>query len=335
MVAAADACAGYLAHLLQTAHACARLLTPHHRVLPRPSLGQPVEPVRLTGRHDALAWLEAIAPAVPSAMAAAVACDHPSVACALAGDLWPLVHYHRDVALWISVYEAGLRSALRWGEPMAIRETSSTLALGLVAAERHEEAIDHYARALALARAAGDLRGVAQYTSGTGAALHDAGRYADAETHLMEAVTLYGELDDRRGAGLAETLLGSAAARQGNADLAMPVLHQARTDLTRLQQPDPVNAARALAYLGEGYSVAGHHDLAVSALTQARAEFADAGHRHWIARTTEFLGQAAQRAGLLEAARGWYTTSRNQYTALSSSRDVRRLDERLHALGAG
>ncbi|MFF2657303.1 tetratricopeptide repeat protein [Kitasatospora sp. NPDC058032] len=335
LLAAAEACAGYLAHLLQAARACAQLLTPHHRVLPRPSLGRPVEPVRFANRHEALAWLEAIAPAVGPAMITAVDCGDPAIACALASDLWPLFHYHRDVPMWITVYESGLRAALRWGDPMAIREMSSTLALGLVAAERHTAAIDHYQRATTLARAAGDRTGVAQYTSGIGAALHDAGRYADAEEHLMEAVVLYSDLDDRRGAGLAETLLGSAIARQGNTDLALPLLHQARTDLAGLQMPDPLNAARALAYLGEGYSIAGHHDLAVAALTQAREEFADIGHRHWTARSTEFLGQAAQRAGLSDDATDWYTASRTQYAALGSTRDVRRLHERLLALGAG
>ncbi|MER7701563.1 tetratricopeptide repeat protein [Kitasatospora sp. NPDC097605] len=333
LAAAAEAGSGYLAHLLQTARTCAQLLTPHHRALPRPSLPWPIEPVHFAGRHEALAWLEAITPAVRPAMIAATLQDHPATACALAGDLWPLFHYHRDVALWITVYEAGLRAALRWGDPMAIREMSSTLALGLVAAERHAEAVDHYARASALARAAGDRAGIAQYTSGIGAALHDAERYADAEAHLMEAVVLYGELDDRRGAGLAELLLGSAAARQGNTDLALPLLHQARTDLAGLQIPDPLNAARALAYLGEGCSIAGHHDQAVTVLTQARSEFADIGHRHWAARTTEFLGQAALRAGRPDDAAGWYTASRNQYADLTSTRDLRRLDERLLALG--
>ncbi|MFB7474331.1 hypothetical protein [Kitasatospora sp. NPDC056184] len=331
-LAAEEACIGYLTHLLQAARACAQLLTPHHHVLPRPLLRRPVEPVRFTSRHEALAWLEAIAPAVGPAMITAVDSGDPAVACALASDLWPLFHYYRDVSMWIIVYEAGLRAALRWGDPMAIREMSSTLALGLVAAERYSEATTHYSRAAALARVAGDRAGVAQYTSGIGAAFHDAGLNDEAQTFLGDALGLYADLDNRRGAGLAGMLLGSAAARQGNTDFALPILRTARADFTRLQPPDPLNAARALAYLGEGYSLAGQHDLAVAALVQARHEFADVGHRHWIARTTEFLGQATERAGQPNVALGWYTASLNQYAGLASTRDERRLNSRIAAV---
>ncbi|MCG6499229.1 NB-ARC domain-containing protein [Kitasatospora sp. A2-31] len=332
-LAATEATAGYLTHLLQAARACAQLLTPHHRALPRPTLlEQPVEPVRFTNRHEALAWLEAIAPAVGAAMITAVSCDDPAVACALASDLWPLFHYHRDVTMWIIVYEAGLRAALRWGDPMAIHEMSSILALGLVAAERYSEAATHYSRAAALAHAVGDRAGVAQSTFGIGAALHDAGLNDEAQVFLGDALGLYADLDDRRGAGLAGMLLGSAAARQGNADFALPVLRTARADLADLQPPNPLDAARALAYLGEGYSLAGQHDLAVAALLQARREFADVGHGHWTARTIEFLGQAAERAGQPDVALGWYTASLSHYTGLTSIRDLERLNGRMSAV---
>ncbi len=332
-LAADDARIGYLTHLLQAARACAQLLTPHHRALPRPALlTRPVEPLHFNNRQEALAWLEAIAPAVGPAMITAVSCDDPAIACALASDLWPHFHYHRDVTLWIIVYEAGLRAALRWGDPMAIREMSSTLALGLVAAGRHTEAATHYSRAAALAHAAGDRAGVAQYTSGIGAALHDAGLNDEAQSFLGEAFGLYADLGDRRGAGLAGMLLGSAAAREGRVDFAPPVLRMARADLAGLQPPDPLNAARAMAYLGEGYSFAGQHDLAAATLVQARREFADIGHRHWIARTTEFLGQAAERGGHLSVALGWYTASLSQYTDLASTKDMRRLEIRVSGL---
>ncbi len=109
----------------------------------------------------------------------------------------------------------------------------------------------------------------------------------------------------------------------------------ARADLTGLQPPDPLNAARALAYLGEGFSLAGQHDLAVATLVQARREFADLSHRHWIARTTEFIGQAAERAGQSDVALGWYTASLNQYEGLGSGRDTARLTRRLARLDPG
>ncbi|MBV6695683.1 hypothetical protein KV557_00910 [Kitasatospora aureofaciens] len=56
--------------------------------------------------------------------------------------------------------------------------------------------------------------------------------------------------------------------------------------------------ARAAPYLGETHSRDGHHDLAVTALAQAREEFARLGHRHGQARAVEFLGQDAEPSGL-------------------------------------
>ncbi|MFI9788645.1 hypothetical protein ACIHEI_34820 [Kitasatospora sp. NPDC051984] len=332
--AAIETSAGYLAHLLQAARACAEILSPHQPVLPRPDLGEPLAPVRFNGRHQALAWLEAVAPAVRPALDAAVS-HHPAVTCALVSDLRPLFDLVPDVEMRIAVHEEGLRAAHRWGDAAAVREMSLALAQSLVAGERHMDASDHYMQALTLAQAEGDRAGVAQCITGIGAALHDAGWYTEAEPNLLEAVVLLHELGDHRGTALAEMLLGSATARRGDTDRALPILHHAHAALAGLQPPDPVNAARALARLGEGYSIAGHHDAAVAALTRARREAADAGDRHWIAHTTEFLGQAAERAGNLEIAVGWYTSARNHYAGLVSTRDKMRLDDRIAQLAPG
>ncbi|WP_224275019.1 hypothetical protein [Streptomyces sp. LS1784] len=76
-------------------------------------------------------------------------------------------------------------------------------------------------------------------------------RYAAAEPELTRTITLYADLDDRRGADLDEILLGSTAARQGNTDLALPLLQQALADLESLTPPDPLNVARAKVFLGK------------------------------------------------------------------------------------
>ncbi|MFF2075423.1 NB-ARC domain-containing protein [Kitasatospora sp. NPDC058162] len=319
----------YLDVLTATAHATVQQLTPHHRVLPRQHRHLPSEPIRFDGEHSALAWLEAIAPAVQPALDAARELGEHQALTVLVHDLWPLFHRLRRLDLSVAAHEQGLWSARSWGDRMAIREMTTTLALALKGTGSLADARQRYQEALDLAAADEDLGGIAQCTMGIGSCLWAGGHYADAKPHLKEAARLYDDLEDLRGAALADILLGSAAARQGQPDDGVAPLSEAHASLALLTPPDPLNAARALAFLGEAHSLAGRHDLAVTALTQARETFEGIGHGHWCAHATEFLGQDAERAGAKEAALAWYSASLDQYTALASLRDMERLDARI------
>ncbi|MGW3228701.1 hypothetical protein [Kitasatospora sp. NPDC001095] len=321
-----------LDYLIATAQETVQRLTPHHLVLPRQHRHHPAEPVHIADDRAALDWLEAIAPAIPSALAAARELGEHQALVVLTHDLWPLFHRLRRTDLSIAFHELGLASARIWGHHMAIREITTTLAISHKRAGDHEEARRFYREALALATDDHDPRGIAQCTAGIGATLYDAEQYAAAEPELTRAIELYADLDDRRGTGLAKILLGSAAARQGNTDFGVPLLWQAIVDLGSLTPPDPLNMARAKVFLGEAQSLAGEHGLAVATISEARREFTDLGHDHWTAYATEFLGQAAERSGLPDTARDWYTASLRQYENLGSTRDTERLRSRITAL---
>ncbi|WP_369184537.1 tetratricopeptide repeat protein [Streptomyces sp. Y1] len=281
-----------LDYLIATAQETVQRLTPHHLVLPRQHRHHPAEPVHIADDRAGLDWLEAIAPAIPSALAAARELGEHQALVVLTHDLWPLFHRLRRTDLSIAFHELGLASARIWGHHMAIREMTTTLAISHKRAGDHEEARRFYREALALATDDHDPHGIAQCTAGIGATLYDAERYAAAEPELTRAIELYADLDDRRGADLAKILLGSAAARQGNTDFGVPLLWQAIVDLGSLAPPDPLNMARAKVFLGEAQSLAGEHGLAVATISEARREFTDLGHDHWTAYATEFLGQA-------------------------------------------
>ncbi|MFJ6382756.1 NB-ARC domain-containing protein [Kitasatospora sp. NPDC092039] len=322
----------YLDHLIAAAQDTVQRLTPHHRVLPRQHRHHPAEPVHITDDRTALDWLEAIAPAVLPALAAARTLGEHQAAAVMVHDLWPLFHRLRRTDLSVTCHKLGLDSARIWGHPMATYEMTTTLAISHKRAGEHEDALRLYEDGRTLATEDQDLERVAQCTAGIGATLYDAGRYAAAEPELTRAIELYADLDDRRGAGLAEVLLGSAAARQGNTDLGIPLLRQALADLESLTPPDPLNVARAKVFLGEAQSLAGEHELAATTINIAVQEFVHLGHRHWAAYGIEFLGEAAERGNLLAVAASWYATSQEQYRNLGSSRDVERLQSRLLAL---
>ncbi|MFF2546632.1 tetratricopeptide repeat protein [Kitasatospora sp. NPDC058063] len=324
----------YLDYLIATAHGTVQLLTPHHRVLPRQHRHHPASPFPIADDRSAMDWLEAIAPAVLPALASARELGEHQAAVVLVHDLWPLFHRLRRTDLSVACHALGLDSARIWGHRMALREMTTTLAISHKRTGDHEDALRLYEEGRALATEDQDPSGIAQCTAGIGATLYESGQYAAAEPELTRAIELYADLGDRRGAGLAEILLGSAAARQDNTELALPLLQQALADLESLTPPDPLNVARAKVFLGEAQSLAGRHDLAARTINIAVQEFAHLGHRHWSAHATEYLGQAAERSGLPEVAASWYSASQDQYRNLGSSRDVQRLHNRLLALPA-
>ncbi|MGK4581748.1 tetratricopeptide repeat protein [Kitasatospora sp. HPMI-4] len=324
----------YLDVLIATAHATVQRLTPHHRVLPRQYRHLPSEPPRFASDHSALAWLEAIAPAVQPALDVARELGEHRALVTLVHDLWPLFHRLRRLDLSVVAHEQGLRSAMIWGDRMAIREMTTTLALALKGTGRLDEAGQRYAEARALANADKDRSGVAQCTMGIGSCLWAGGQYTEAKPHLSEAARIYDDLDDLRGTALADILLGSAATRLGGPDDGVALLSEAHASLALLTPPDPLNAARALAFLGEAHSLAGRHELAVATLTEAHQTFEDLGHGHWRAHTTELLGQDAERSGAKQAALAWYGASLDQYAALASLRDMDRLDARITQVNA-
>ncbi|MFJ6775095.1 tetratricopeptide repeat protein [Kitasatospora sp. NPDC091257] len=317
----------YLGFLTTTAYEAARLLTPHHRVLEHTSRPEPAEPVRFATKHVALTWLEAVAPALRPAVTAATKHGDYAAATCVTHAAWPLFLYTRSRALWIPSHRQGLAAAERWGNTTAIREMLVMLAGGLRDIREYDEAITCLQRACTLAE--GNLEAVAQADSGIGACLHADARYVEAMPYLTAAASRYEQIGHARGQALALILVGSARARLGDPVAGVPVLQEACTLLSRLTESDPLNVARALAYLGEAHSLAGTHDLAATTLVHALERFRFLRVPYWTAHTMEFLGQAALRVGQHDAAMDWYSTSLAQYTELASSHDTDRLRRRL------
>ncbi|MFF8769079.1 hypothetical protein [Kitasatospora sp. NPDC015120] len=328
---AATATLSYLDYLLRTATRAERLLAPHHRELPRTYHHPAGEETEFTDPDAARTWLRAHLAALQPAKDAARRLRKHTFRWQITHALWPLWQLDRPIDAWILHHEDGLEAAQRCADPQAQREMSSALALGLTYAQRYDDALEQYRLALTLAQAADDAEGIAQYTAGLGAVLHDAGRLVLAAPYLEAAIDLYDTLGRPRGAALARTMAGSIAATRRDFTTAHQLLDRARTDLLALPTPDRRNAARALARSGEAHSLQGHHDQAQHLLLQARDEFTAVPDAHWAARVTEYLGQDDDRAGRHDQATAQYRDSLARYEALSSSRDIDRLQHHLQA----
>ncbi|RLU82484.1 hypothetical protein CTZ27_29570 [Streptomyces griseocarneus] len=315
---------------LQTgATAAEQTLTPAHRRLKRELAYPPAQPVVLTQRAEALAWLDGQQTQLMAAIRAGHAAGLYSCVWMLVWALWPLWHYSQVYSLWFEAHELGIDAAQRDGVPLPERELVNTLGVGLRSAGRYDAAIEAFARVRAMAAAAADAAGQAQAVHELGVAHHGTGRRDEAHELLLTARQQRIELGDLRGQALTDIVLGEIALDDGRPDQAISRFTAARALL--LQVEDPHNAARALAWLGRAHARSGDAQVALDHGRTAVEEFTRAGSRRWTGRSLEMLGQSTHEAGTPEAARGLFTRALSVYEPFSSG-DADRLRGRLSDL---
>ncbi|MEV7190342.1 tetratricopeptide repeat protein [Streptomyces sp. NPDC093510] len=334
------------------------LLTPSHRILPRRYARIPAQRPPFTDAPGALRWLDAERAHLMAALRTAAERGWDDTAWMLADAMFPLFLRLRPYDLWIEAHQIGLAAARRAGEKEAEGQMLTSGGAGLRNAGRHDEAVDWFGQALAVARertaalegGRGPVPGAegrdaltaarraeAQALHGLGQSHRLAGRLTEATRYFRLALPLREAIGYRRGAALTRICLGDVALADGRPHEALPHLAAARTDL--LAEGDPYDAARALAFLGQAALRCAGADVsaveaAESQLAQALAEFEETHSPHWQARVLEMLGEAAQERRDPERARSWYEQSLARYETVSAP-DVRRLEERLRSMGSG
>ncbi len=97
--------------------------------------------------------------------------------------------------------------------------------------------------------------------------------------------------------------------------------------------PDPYEAARALAFLGQAHVALGAHDEADRCYAEALAEFRAGRARRWEARVLEPVGDLARARGDLVGAAARYGESLARYQDLVAP-DAARVEAALAALAA-
>jgi tetratricopeptide (TPR) repeat protein len=335
-----------LDYYLDTATRAEHRLAPFHRPLARDYLYQPAEPIAFGTDAAALAWLEAVQASLDAAIAAAADAGLDSSVWQLTHALWPLLHVHHDYDLWDRTHSLALRSARICQDPIAELEILGTWAGGLRNAGRHDDAIEAYDQVLSLARAAHDARGEAQALHELGATHLAAGRPEEAEPLLVlafqqraalaRAAAENGNAQDQktfeRAVAITDVCLGQVRLllRRPPSD-AVALFASARTTLLALK--DPIDAARALAWLGRAHALNGDLGKGGRFGRKAVAEFDRTGTRRWQARSREFLGQTLQTAGRHDDAAVFYREALVIYTPISPP-DADRVQGRLHALSS-
>lgn len=333
-------------YLLAAATRAEQRLTPSHRTMPRtPRHVSDTAAVTGLSDRDLLDWLQRRSIDFKSAIALAYSNRWYDMTVQVVDAMWPLLLRRRDLDLWVTVVgsyglpaakELAARPGLSPTEQAEAREMVrrmlTTLAGGLRNAGRIEEAQQRYQEALDGARADGHLRDQAQALNGLGGLHGQAGRHEEAVGLLVEALRIREEIGYTRGAALTRIRLGEIATDLDRHHQAIEYLVSARTVLLRLDEPDPYDAARALALLGRVYLLAERFHQGENHMVNARIELEAAGALPWAARTFEWLADAARKQGHTGTARVRLTEARVLYARAHSPADLERVDQALVSL---
>ncbi|MFM9540110.1 tetratricopeptide repeat protein [Streptomyces turgidiscabies] len=335
-----------LDHFLDTMTRAERLLTPTHRRLPRDIRYRPAEPVEFASASDALAWLESQRDNVRAGILAARDAGIDSSGWQLPHALWPLLRTHHDYALWDETHAIALRAARNCRDiagPAPELEILGTWAVGMRGAGRHADAMEAFEQVLVLARSSSDERAEAQALHEIGATHLAAGRATDAEPFLLRGrqrrTTLArlaadgGDAEDhktfRRAVAITDVCLGQVQLLLGRPSDGISTFSSARATLLSLN--DPIDAARAVAWLGRAHTLDGDPSKGEEFGEKAVAEFDRASSPRWRARSREMLGQTLQACGRRNDAEALYEEAVALYTPISPP-DTDRVQQRLRTL---
>ncbi|MFD7499569.1 tetratricopeptide repeat protein [Streptomyces sp. NPDC059850] len=304
-----------------------RRLTPSHCRLERDYVYL-TEQIPFTDDAGARAWLDAQHHNLMEGVRHAETAGIDTMACQLPHAMWPWWRSHHHYALWDEAHTIAVRAARRCGAREAERVLLNTRGVGLRSSGRHQDAADCFSEVLALSDAADDQRMQAQAFYELGVTHYATSRADEAEPLLIRAREMRLAQGDRRGAALAEIILGCIRLEAPNIPAAMDHFITARSILTDC---DPFDAARALAWLGRAHALIGDYPEAVRQLNQAKTEFQATDSARWVARTLEMLGQTAQEQGHIAHASQHFAAALERFDQINPH-DAERVRQRLGQL---
>ncbi|MFD0562456.1 ATP-binding protein [Kitasatospora saccharophila] len=303
-------------HLLATATATERLISPSRRPLPRSYDQPPLCVPEFADEGEALSWLDRERGQLGAALRAAADAGQNALVWQLADAMWPLFLRLRAYELQLEAHELGLAAARAEGNRAAEQRMLTSGGHGLRNAGHFAEAARWYGEALELARAMADPRAEANAQYGIGQSHRIAGELPSARRAFEETLRLRELVGYPRGTALARIALAEVALADADLPEAVAQLARAEAELTALG--DHYEAARALALTGEARLAAGHLPEARQTLEAALTVFRAARSALWEARVLELLGTLAEREGDHRAAREHLERALELYRAVAA-----------------
>ncbi len=275
-------------HYLHTAHQAARLLAPTREPVTPAPLQAGVTPERLADHERALAWFAAERRALLSAVTHAARSGLDTHAWQLAWTLDNFLLRQGHWHEWTDVRRAALAAALRLPDRGAQAKAYIGLGHALSQAGRFDEAQAHLVRALDLSAELGDLSGQAHAHRGISLTYQRQGYLDKTLQHCQQAGELYRQAGNRSGWAKALNESGFIHALFGDYQQALACCGQAITLFQELR--DQHGEAATAHSLGYALHCLGDHRQAVIRYRQALDLFEKAGDRYYTAYTLAQLG---------------------------------------------
>ncbi|MEV7046458.1 BTAD domain-containing putative transcriptional regulator [Amycolatopsis sp. NPDC051061] len=319
---------GFFAH---TAHAAGLLLDAHRGTveLAPPTPGTHVH--ALPDAPAAMVWFEAERATLLAAQeAAARRGDHHTVWwLALSSDTFHQRrgHRHDRLAAWRAAADAAARLPHPTPRPVALRH----LGRACVSLARHEEAIGHLQRAIALAEELGHPYEQGHAHQTLALALEGRDLHA-ALDHAARALRLFRDLGlpscrthGHNAVGRYTAGLGDHDGARGHFDAALALHRELR---------NPAGEANSLDRLGFVEQSAGRHDLALRHYGQALTLRRNLGHAYESATTLDHLGPPNVALGRRDEALAVWREAQRLYRDQGREEDAERVQRQLDRLAA-
>ena len=310
-----DAATGRLLdYYLDAARAADQQLT--SRAAPGPGAPSAAAPPmrQITGRDDALAWMNAERLNLHAAAGYAAASGRPGHA---AGIPAAMHEFWRSQGHWdqaLALHQAAFQAARDAGNQLAEARALTDLGDMQFLTDDYPAAEGTLTRALEVYRGLGDRLGQARALTSLGAVQHAAGDTPAAAASLTRALGLYQSLADRLGEASALTSLGAIEQAAGDTPAATASLTRALE--LYAEAGSQLGQASALTELGTVHYAAGELDAAASAEQQALGLYRRLGDRLGEGHALTSLGTLQYRTGDYQAAEASHTRALQLYRDL-------------------
>jgi tetratricopeptide (TPR) repeat protein len=290
-----------LGYLLWTADAMDRALLPQRGRPPlSTSLPNPLTMPRISSNGQALAWADAVLPAMLESMSHAQSIGESRFAAALPHIMLSYLNLRKPWPQWLAMCRAGLAAAATLDDPSTTANLH--IAAGIAYRETHDldSAIRSLAGALDAFRRVDNATGVAMTLNNLATVHQESGRPADARQALLEAARELSEGHDRYRRAIVLHNLAEAEIDLGEFDEALH--HAGRALADAVAVGDTVGAATTCTTVGRVQALLGHADLAEAEYRAALQVQRDGGDRMGQATTQRHLGRLLIQIGDREQA---------------------------------
>jgi DNA-binding SARP family transcriptional activator len=290
-----------LDHYVHTGRAAALVLAPQRDIIAAAACQPGVRPEEFADHERALAWFAVEHQVLLAAIELAGQTGFDTHAWQLASTLTPFFDRRGHWHDRATTQQAALDAARRLGDRTAQAHAHRGLALAYTWLTRYAEADTQLRQAFTLFVELDDVKGQAHAHRSLARLSAQQGRPADALPHDEKALELYAAIGCRAGQATALNAVGWHHAHLGNLDLAVRYCEQA---LAMYGDLDDRNA-EAATWDSVGYARhhLGHHDLAVSCYHRALALRREVGNRYGEASALHHLGDTLAAMGRCSAAR--------------------------------